>query len=330
MIMLSELLNKYRNDRLTPDELTQMRRIIEPLDDEELATLLDEYEEDSATAGEADITEETIRRIREHCFEEAGLTKQRQPMRWLRPAAWAAAAIIPALIAVSAYLFMQNNDYRRMTEADITVMTGEGERVTTILPDGSKVELNYMSELSYSPSTFNMTQRRIRFSGEGFFTVTRNETATFTIDASGLEVIVRGTTFNLHVRQDEELASLYLDKGCVDLRTSQQNVRLTPGQLASVNRTTGRIDVTDTSEALEQTAWRTGFLRFNNRPIDKVINVLSSNYGYRISLEVDSAEITGRFTGHIPANNLNEALGILEYAYHLKAHIDGRTITLTK
>ena len=43
MIMLSELLNKYRNDRLTPDELTQMRRIIEPLDDEELATLLDEY-----------------------------------------------------------------------------------------------------------------------------------------------------------------------------------------------------------------------------------------------------------------------------------------------
>ena len=184
MIMLSELLNKYRNDRLTPDELTQMRRIIEPLDDEELATLLDEYEQDFATAGEADLTEETIRRIRKHCFEEAGLTKQRQPMRWLRPAAWAAAAIIPALIAVSAYLFMQNNDYRRMTEADITVMTGEGERVTTILPDGSKVELNYMSELSYSPSTFNMTQRRIRFSGEGFFTVTRNETATFTVQDS--------------------------------------------------------------------------------------------------------------------------------------------------
>ena len=150
MIMLSELLNKYRNDRLTPDELTQMRRIIEPLDDEELATLLDEYEQDFATAGEADLTEETIKAHTQTLLRGSRPDKTETAYALAPSGSMGSGSDHSGSYSRIAYLFMQNNDYRRMTEADITVMTGEGERVTTILPDGSKVELNYMSELSYS------------------------------------------------------------------------------------------------------------------------------------------------------------------------------------
>lgn len=322
-----DIIEQYRDNKLTPEGLEQLRQSVNTLDDRALEQMLDKCgtsDSDTTISGQAE------QRMHDVIFQEIGILPARHTSRWLRPLLWAAAIMIPALMAATAFLYIQNNDYRQMAETDIAVMTGEGERVTTVLPDGSKVELNYRSELRYAPASFNNTQRRVSFSGEAYFTVAHNPAAPFTVDASGLEVIVKGTMFNMRVRNDEEIASVYLDEGCVNLRTSQQNVMLSPGQLASVNRKTGHIDVTDPKDNIEQTAWRNGFLRFDNRPINKVIEALSSNYGYRIKIDADSADVKGRFTGYIPADNFNEAIGILEYAYHLNAHIDGRTVTLAK
>ena len=324
------LLKKYKNDQLTPEELEEMKNLIASLDDEELAILLDECDADTSGGDFGELPDDVVKRIKERCLVDAGIKKRHHAPVWLRPVLWAAAVLIPVLMASTIYLFMESNGYRQMASSDIAIITGAGERVTAVLPDSSRVELSYQSELRYAMSSFNAEKRTVRFAGEGFFTVSRNDAAPFVIDTQGLEVTVLGTQFNLRVRQDEELASLYLDEGSVDLRTCNQKVRMTPGQLASVNRTTGSIEVSQIASADEQTGWRLGYLCFNNRPIDNVLAALSSSYGYEITLGVDSSEVAGRFTGHIPADNFSEALSIIEYAYHLKARIDGRTVLLTK
>lgn len=325
--MYLELLKKYKEDRLTPDELHELKQMVGSLDEEELALLLDRCDVDGHD--ECELPDEVVLRIREHCMEEAGIDRRRYTPRWLRPVMWVAAVMIPVLLASTIYLFMQSDGYRRMAESDIAVVTGQGERVTAVLPDGSKVDLSYMSELRYTMASFNSKHRVVRFSGEGFFTVSRDEAAPFVVDAEGIEVTVLGTMFNLHVRQDEEMAILYLDEGSVELRTSSNMARLSPGQLASVNRITGHIEVSGAGTPEEYTAWRDGYLSFDNRPIGYVLAALSSNYGYNISIDVPSDGMSG-FTGRIPADNFSEALSIIEYAYHLNARIDGRTVVFTK
>jgi len=324
------LLKKYRNDQLAPEEVEQMRQLVDSFDDEQLALLLDECDADAAASDFGELPEEVVTRIRERCLEDVGIAKRKHAPVWLRPVLWAAAVLIPMLMASTIYLFMESNGYRQMVSSDIAIITGEGERVTAVLPDSSHVELSYKSELRYALSSFNAEKRKVRFSGEGFFTVSRNDAAPFVVDALGLEVTVLGTQFNLHVRQDDEMASLYLDEGSVDLCTCNQKVRMSPGQLASVNRTTGSIEVSQVASADEYTGWRFGYLCFNNRPIDNVLAALSSSYDYDITLGVDSSEVAGRFTGHIPVDNFSEALSIIEYAYHLKARVDGRTVVFVK
>lgn len=326
---MDSLFNKYRKQKLTVAELQEFRDVINRLDDDEVARILDECDQHDADRESLfELPVEVVARMRRKCFEKAGIVQPRHTSRWLRPVAWAAAVMIPLLTLSTVYLFMQSRDYKDMAETDIAIMTGEGERVTTVLPDGTKVELNYLSELRYAMCAFSGDQRNVRFSGEGFFDVAKNDHAPFVISARNLEVTVRGTVFNLQAREYDEFAQLYLESGCVELKSNHETVRLNSGQMARLNYATGDIEVTDAGDSA-WLSWRTGDLIFHNETLERVIDTLAKNYNYTIDLNVSGSGPASRFTGRIPSNNLNEALGILEYAYNLEAHISGHTVTLT-
>ncbi|MDE7443871.1 MAG: FecR domain-containing protein [Muribaculaceae bacterium] len=181
---MNSLLDKYRNEKLTGPELQRFREMLDTLDDDTLAQMLDEYDcSDRESIDSFTLPDDVVERMRRRCFEQTGITRARRTSRLTRWVLWAAAVLVPALMVSTIYLFNQSRDYRGMAETDIAIMTGEGERVTTQLPDGTRVELNYMSELRYTLTAFNSHQRRISFSGEGFFDVTKNEESQFIISS---------------------------------------------------------------------------------------------------------------------------------------------------
>ena len=204
-------------------------------------------------------------------------------------------------------------------------MTGKGEKVTTRLPDGSVVNLNYCSQLEYSPASFNSTSRCIKFDGEGYFDIQTNAGAPFIITTNSIDVKVLGTKFNLLARNDDAMASLYLESGSVELSSVNQTVMMTPGQLAQIHCATGLIQITDAPDD-RSSAWRNGELLFHNKPINQVIATLEACYDYTIYLDADVPD--GHFTGCLPANDLNRALCIIETLYDIKADVDspGHTI----
>ena len=210
--------------------------------------------------------------------------------------------------------------------------TDAGGRATLVLPDGTSVVLNERSRLSYSPADFNSTSRRVSFEGEAFFSVAKDSLHPFSIRAEGLDVRVVGTKFNLFARKGVALSRLSLEEGKV-LFTSLASHRQTavwPGQVAVLDKQTGRISVEQKPEEVnDATAWQRNELVFRNATLRHVIAVMETTYGvkFRFSGRLNMDDI---FTGTLPSNNLGEGLEIIRHSYHVRAEQRNGVVTITK
>jgi ferric-dicitrate binding protein FerR (iron transport regulator) len=154
----------------------------------------------------------------------------------------------------------------------------------------------------------------------------------FSIRAEGLDVRVVGTKFNLFARKGVALSRLSLEEGKV-LFTSLASHRQTavwPGQVAVLDKQTGRISVEQKPEEVnDATAWQRNELVFRNATLRHVIAVMETTYGvkFRFSGRLNMDDI---FTGTLPSNNLGEGLEIIRHSYHVRAEQRNGVVTITK
>ena len=137
------------------------------------------------------------------------------------------------------------HENHQLVSEEMVVATGLGERATITLPDATKVTLNADSKLTYIPKVYNKKERKIKFSGEGYFEVSKDKERPFLIDAKGLNITVLGTTFDLLVRNNEKTAELSLESGKVMFRSllSGKFVILNPNQKVVLDQSTGNLVV---------------------------------------------------------------------------------------
>ncbi|MDR0545010.1 MAG: FecR domain-containing protein, partial [Odoribacteraceae bacterium] len=98
-----------------------------------------------------------------------------------------------------------NIDYRgnetKVSRARNHVLIIEkGGEYTVTLEDGSIVQLNSASTLSY-PVVFTGDERRVRLSGEAYFRVTPGKDAPFIVEVEDLCIRVTGTEFNVNTHK---------------------------------------------------------------------------------------------------------------------------------
>jgi transmembrane sensor len=102
---------------------------------------------------------------------------------------------------------------------DISITSGN-EVATVFLPDSTKVWLNVNSKLSY-PRDYGNGSRLSKLEGEGYFIVTRNEKAPFTLTVRKTIINVLGTSFN--VKEDSTSVVVTVAKGAVNFESSPDN-----------------------------------------------------------------------------------------------------------
>ena len=322
---MGNLEDKYRKDTLSPVELQVLREEVNAMSDNELEQSLyqawKEEEIDSTFVGDERVTE-----IKRKIDAVIGKEHSTVPM-FIRVGQIAAAVLLPVFIALSVYLYCENN---RITSEEMIVSTGMGERANVTLPDGTRVSLNSNSKLGYIPKTYNQEERNIEFSGEAYFRVVKNTAVPFIIDAKGLKVQVLGTTFNLSVRENAQTAELALEEGSVQLLSVKSNKRVTlsPLQKAILDQNTGAITVVSDENVRDASAWRLGNMVFRNTPLSEVLRTIEENYNVSIEMNSD-IRLTDQFTGTVPVGNLNEVLEVLEKSYHFKTEITGKIILLS-
>jgi ferric-dicitrate binding protein FerR (iron transport regulator) len=321
---MDNLINKYRKDNLTLEELSELRRDLGSTAKEEIerqiyvSWLNDHVDISSVDDGMMNELKNNIDTIIGKKHSALSLF-----IRWSQIAA---AILLPVFILFTIYLYRENN---LILSDEMFVTTGKAERASITLPDGTVVFLNAESTLGYHPKAYNKKERKINFNGEGYFQVFHNKEIPFLINAKGLQVNVLGTIFNLSVREKNSTAELALEEGSVMLLSTRnnQNVVLQKNQKAILNQLTGNITVVTDENIKDISAWKRGDMVFRNTELSQVIRTIEENYN--MTIRVDCKEcLFDRFTGTLPVNDLNEVLEVIEHSYHLNAVIRGKEIVM--
>lgn len=121
------------------------------------------------------------------------------------------------------------------------LVTGNGERRTFMLADGSSVKLNADSFLLLDPH-FAKSNREVRLIGEAFFDVVDFPGHPFMVQTTSMIIKGSSTTFDVRAFPEKERDIVLLISGqiCLDIRLSDQQLKsidLLPRQMLTVLRT---------------------------------------------------------------------------------------------
>lgn len=318
---MNELENKYKDNSLTPAELTELRKQVNGMTEKQLEERL--RESWNADIFKSDhVVSERLKIIKEQIDSDIQPSKHsyRLPGHIFRIAA---AILLPLLLLTSIHFYRETV---KLSNGEILFSTQEGERANITLPDGTQVTLNTNTFMTYSPGEFNYKERNIQFNGEAYFDVATNPSIPFIIHTKDLRIKVLGTKFNLHAYSGNNTMSLTLEEGHVLLSSRKEEKELFPNQKAILDCHNGRISIIKEEVPENASAWRNGELAFSNQELQQVLSDLEQNYGVRICIESHDSINTDLFTGKIPADNLLDALEVLKYSYHMKYRIYNKTI----
>lgn len=194
---------------------------------------------------------------------------------------WYAVAAMFAVIFASALFFSiiakQHNN----------VITTAQAIEQVVLPDGSTVDLNHGSTLTY-PKVFKGKTRKVKLSGEAFFDVNRNEEVPFIIETEQVSIKVLGTSFNVKAYKgaaDTEVA-VTSGKVKVNSKLNAENVILEAGDAVSYSSISHTLKPHKVLSG-NYKAWKTKELEFNNTKLTEVIKTIEASYHINIEFGDD-------------------------------------------
>ena len=203
-----------------------------------------------------------------------------------------------------------------------TYSTGIGEKESVLLADGSFVELNANSTLSYK--RFNWEEdRSVNFDGEAFFDIKSGKD--FTVNTPQGTVSVLGTKFNIKIRKDLKVQCYEGSVVFTPFSETNSSMELTEGM--EIQLINGQLYQKQFSQNTPD--WQNGFSSFSERPLYEVLDELSLQYP--IQFKLDTVDVNRKFTGKFTHNNLENALKTTLEPMGVKYHIstDKRIVTLS-
>ena len=188
----------------------------------------------------------------------------------------------------------------------LIIPTGFTYNIT--LADGTEVTLNAGSSLKY-PETFVGKRREVELSGEAYFNVARSDVP-FEISVGGSKIRVYGTRFNVKERARKAIETVLVEGKIGFKSPGHKEVRVSPGELVSYDMTSADVKVKPV-DVLYATAWLDGVFRYRDKPLDLVLEDISTWYG--VSFEsrkgLDRIEVTMNLNRTTP---IDEVVSFLE------------------
>jgi len=147
------------------------------------------------------------------------------------------------------------------------------EMKTVQLSDGSTVELNLHTELTYLNYK---DQRQVTLKrGEAFFKVQHDSSHPFIVRAGGGQTRVTGTQFNVWKYQDQVKVTLVQGSVLVSSAGSAGGYRLGPGMQASYHKGDFEPQLAENSDYDNSLAWRNGKLVLDNLSLEQALPVIN-------------------------------------------------------
>jgi ferric-dicitrate binding protein FerR (iron transport regulator) len=167
-----------------------------------------------------------------------------------------------------------------------------GEHLAHSLPDGSIIQINAESSISYAPYWWYVT-RSVQLEGEAFFEVEKG--SRFAVESKLGTTEVLGTSFNIYARKDQYKVLCTTGKVKVTAQQSKHSLTLVPNELATLVNLK-RFKKNKTTETTKIVAWKKNMFYFNTVPLPAVFDEIERQYDIKIDYQ-PKFDSPNNFTG---------------------------------
>lgn len=299
-------LHRYLDDLYTRDDASQL---LQSIKDSENQDILDElaaevWEESGNLQPGNDLEREKYKREARQLLKRIEHKKR----TWFRRASVVAVSTAAVIaIIIGSVNFFRYMNAQQVTLAEITTSFGEKRQVT--LPDGTLLVLNSCLQVRY-PDRFVGDLREVELEGEGYFRVARNEKMPFIVRTKRLDVQVLGTRFDVKSYSTDEIVSVSVESGKVQVDLPEAMMRLTAKEQVLINTVSG--EYSKKTEDRGVAVWMKGGLRFYSTPIRDVAKELERVYNCRITF-ASGQDFNNLITGEHDNKSLEAVLKSIEF-----------------
>ncbi|HEX2933714.1 MAG TPA: FecR domain-containing protein [Bacteroidales bacterium] len=238
---------------------------------------------------------------------------------------WAASVAASVLILLGIGFYFIHNAHEEVSVAS----TKKILKIT--MPDKSVVWLNRNSELIYDKATF-AHNRRVKFSGEGYFEIQPDSANRFEIQTSNATITVLGTRFNVKANPKDSLTEVVVKSGKVRLTSNagstkeKKEIVLTAGEKGSsrLNDMEPQKKLADDPNYL---SWKTHEFTFNNTNIRDIVNIINEIYSVNVVLaegNTENCNLTGRYSWQ----SIDDILNMLQIVLNIEVKRSGDDIII--
>lgn len=216
--------------------------------------------------------------------------------------AWRIAASVLLILGIGYLIYMKDHtpEIRYLTRT-----TGRGEKATLTLSDGSVIQLNSESSVTF-PEKFMAGSRKVSLTGEAFFEVTKNPDKPFIIQSEDLITTVLGTSFNIQAYPENSVIEVTVATGKVRVETAIKHAGsgkdpdrsiLFPNQQAFYNKTSNVLGKRDI-DLHPYLAWKEGVIVLDKVSVSEAARILERWYDVKFKFENETIRqciISGEF-----------------------------------
>lgn len=224
---------------------------------------------------------------------------------------------VAACLIIGCSVYLITGKLKRTGSPPVTYSqysTKKGERKEIQLSDGSVVMLNVASILRVA-SDFGVKTRNVQLQGEAFFHVSKDKTRPFIIKTGKIYTRVVGTSFNINAYTDENMISVAVATGKVQVerdngrRKTLIGSNLTHNHLLVYNlaRNTCRQTLANVDSLA---AWRVNKLVFDKASVQQIARVIERTYNVPVIL-IGKPQQPGLYTVTFDNTPLNRLLPLL-------------------
>ena len=218
----------------------------------------------------------------------------------------------------------------------VVLVTENGQRTESTLTDGTDIELNVASRLSY-PEAFPPDRREVWLEGEAFFEVAADADRPFLIHTGNITVTVLGTAFNVSAYAEDVRVEVTVVEGRVSVRGNEQPesmaTPLEPGQRGTLTTSDDpgispavSIQNVDLATLL---SWRRGELVFQGTTLAEVGRAIARWYDVEVYIDGDALSAL-RLDAAFSNEPLSEVLGTVAVALDLTYRMEEQHIIFTR
>ena len=317
------LFRRYLDNLYTMEDARKLAADLrEPKHDDILHELAsDVWEESTAQQSVTDLEREKYkveaRRLLKHIEP-----KKRNRFRRVTMVAASVAAVVFLVLGSISYF----NYWGEQQISYLEASTSYGERKQIQLPDGTQLTLNSCSKVRY-PNRFKGEERKIELEGEGYFRVHRNEKQPFIVNTRRFDVRVLGTCFNVKSYASDEVVSVDVESGKVQVDLPEAMMRLQAKEQILINTNSG--DYSKRHDERAVAVWRKGGLRFSSTPVRDVAKELERMYNCRITF-AEGQDFNNLISGEHDNKSLEAVLQSIEYTSGIHHKKEANRILLYK